>query len=90
MNYTDTSIGLLEALSRSRELTPDETAELARLMDNQRRNLNRRRKYRTDAAYRERMKVASRVGRRGEVGRKPLTPQQAVAMRARDASGRFQ
>lgn len=52
MTYTETSIGELEAISRSRELTAAESAELARLLKQQKQNDARRRRYRNDPAYR--------------------------------------
>lgn len=56
MNYTDTSIAYLEAVSRSRELTSEETAELARLVKQQKQNTARRWYYATLPAYRNKRK----------------------------------
>lgn len=52
MNYTDTSIAHLEAVSRSRELTEAESAEMARLVKQQKQNTARRWHYATLPAYR--------------------------------------
>lgn len=56
MNYTDTSIALLEAISRSRELTDAETDEMARLVKQQKQNTARRWYYATLPAYRDKRK----------------------------------
>jgi len=89
MNYTDTSIAHLEAISRSRDLTEAESAELYRLVRQEQMNANRRRRYRNDPEYRAAMKLRGRMFRRGEAGRQALGLREAAALRQRDASGRF-
>ena len=89
MGHTTDSIGLLEALSRSRELTQEESAELCRLVRQEQILAARRRRYRSDPAYREAIKISARVMRRGDAGRVALGLKEAAAMRARDAMGRF-
>lgn len=61
MNYTDTSIALLEAISRSRELTDAETDEMARLVKQQKQNTARRWYYATLPAYRDKRKKQRRT-----------------------------